>query len=205
MWKARDDARKEIGERKWKYHRNPGKGRFAEQRRKYEQELEMIEKATKQLSESSSFVADAGKQLLDKIRLIRYTKNRYNRRPSKLITGTNNILIDYDWTFTGSLDGTDCVEFYEKWFQKESMEQVLVKIDCHFQTNTIRSVIEYPAKYNINGDVTLPARKSIVSLSNHTDLTAEVYRAMLTDPLDIHRRYGVIEAILNLQNQTTGV
>lgn len=136
MWKGRNAARKRIGDGKWKS--NPKSksqpSTLTKTRQRHEEELWAIEEALRQLEFSeteASALAEEADQLREKLKELRFAKNRYNgRRPKRFspqtvmdpklhdtegLSNPEQLANQYGWTFTGSIEGVDCVLFFEKW------------------------------------------------------------------------------------------
>lgn len=130
MWKGREKAMKRIGNGKWKSNSNTSNftkepSNFTKERQRYEQELWAIEEALRQLECSqmtTSDLVEEADQLREKLKQLRFAKNRYNgrrpRSPKNVMEPTSfleEIAKEFGWGFTGSIDGVDCVQFFEKW------------------------------------------------------------------------------------------
>jgi hypothetical protein len=289
MWRARDAAKKRIGADEWKNNKNRGESRFAIRfanlRLQHEQELWSLEEALEQLESSqadTSSLVDEASRLREKLRDIRYTKNRYNGRhpivlrrrtvdPTKDGHGTAVSLVssylsypnaeEYGWTFTGCINGEDCVTFFEKWVGVGSQHQphvtvtglpnssssscwdesdpnkpsdnanananannhnygkvgtfVMIKLNFHFVTGAVRTVVEYPAVFDGEGNVvhhawhsTLDFNNTIINNHNRNrndedDCDGDanrvdpvLYREILMDPLSFYRLYSGINVAL---------
>ena len=283
MWKARDAAKKRIGADEWKNNKNRSESRFANVRLQHERELLSLEEALEQLENSqadTSSLVDEASRLREKLRDIRYMKNRYNgRRPivlrRRMVDPTHHghataaSLVssclsypnaeEYGWTFTGCINGEDCVNFFEKWVGVGSQHQpkvivtglpnrisssldesdphnksdnanknnygkigtfVMIKLNFHFVTGVVRTVVEYPAVFDGEGNVVHHAWHSTLDfndtiINNHNDenndndednddeegdganrVDPALYSQILMDPLSFYRLYGGINVAL---------
>lgn len=140
IWNSRDAAKKRIGMGKWKSNQQPNEySQYTKTRLKHEEELWSIEEALQHLQdteESTSVLVDEANQLREKLKVMRFAKNRYNgyhpnlpsrssprtvsdsqRRDNKtkLPSYLEMIADDYGWVYTGGIGGQDCVQFFEKW------------------------------------------------------------------------------------------
>ena len=122
----------------------------------------------------------------------------------------------YGWSFTGSIDGEDCVQFFEKDANLGSNKRLilpgdsnhsddrnntvnddvsigpffLVKLDFYFLTGAIRTVVDYPATYDRNGSIVNPAWSSTLYFDNYENrIDTILFHQLLMDPVSVHRRH----------------
>jgi hypothetical protein len=269
MWKARDAVKKRIGADKWKNNKNRNES-FANARLQHERELWSLEEALQQLENSQAdaySLVDEASRLREKLREIRYMKNRYNGRRPILLPRTVHpthghetasfapcpypSAEEYGWTFTGTIGREDCVHFFEKWVGVGSQHQpqitglpnstsswnesdpnrsinsnntdnnnygkvgtfVMVKLDFHFVTGAVRTVVEYPALFDGEGNVVHHAWHSTLDFNNNNNnknnnnnnnnddddakrVDPALYRQILMDPLSFYRLYGSINVAI---------
>lgn len=205
MYRKRDEAKKNMG-KQWGENKSP-KGLFAKTRDEYERELRSLEEALKQLegtNEDASTLVDEADRLRYKLRETRYRRHRYNgrRQPPSSSSYPDASSDEYGWLYTGSINGRggrdggnndddDFVEFFEKEVTIDNTNKdniVLVKLDLHFRTGAVKTVVERGSSDRGDGSKTAQSTTLLFSGDDRVDLV--LYRRILAHPLLVHRRNG---------------